>query len=168
MYHPREERIPSWAMAMPPPEREERIPTWAMEQPADGERDSPWFMGIYHEKQVGRLCAKHCVNNMLQTPAFNEIQLGEIARELDEIERQTMGGRQLEQESQNVSADGFFSVQVILRALADSGLTCTPARSAEASGVLDNPASERGFICNRNQHWFAVRKLWHPRRAQRR
>jgi hypothetical protein len=35
--------------------------------------------GIYHEKQIGSLCAVHAMNNLMQGPAFNEIMLAEVA-----------------------------------------------------------------------------------------
>lgn len=66
-------------------------------------------MSIYHEKQIGGLCASHCMNNLLQDAVFDEIELSEIGLEMDRRERDAgLGGI----ESQNVRADGFFSVQV--------------------------------------------------------
>ena len=41
------------------------------------------FMGIYHEKQIGSLCAVHCLNNVVQGPYFNEVAMGEIGQHLD-------------------------------------------------------------------------------------
>lgn len=38
----------------------------SMGQPVDGEKLSKDFMGMYHEKQIGGLCAVHCINNLLQ------------------------------------------------------------------------------------------------------
>ncbi|KAJ1473741.1 hypothetical protein T484DRAFT_1835000 [Baffinella frigidus] len=37
----------------------------------DGEKLSKEFMGAYHEKQIGSLCAVHCMNNLLQGPYFD-------------------------------------------------------------------------------------------------
>lgn len=59
------------------------IPASAMEGPVDGEKLSKWFMGLYHEKQIGGLCAVHCLNNLMQGTAFDEIELAEIAHDMD-------------------------------------------------------------------------------------
>jgi hypothetical protein len=59
----------------------------------------------------------------------------------------------------NVRADGFFSVQVIAQALQNAGLSCTPIGSEEARDAHNNPQNETAFICNRSEHWLAIRKL---------
>jgi hypothetical protein len=138
------------------------IPAHAQGKPVDGEKLSKWFGGpggIYHEKQIGSLCAVHCINNLLQNGMFNEIQLGEVAIGLDSQERAAMGGSSLEGESANVRADGFFSSQVIFAALQNAGLTCTPIGSEHAKEALSDPAYETAFICNRSEHWFSIRKV---------
>jgi hypothetical protein len=54
----------------------------------------------------------------------------------------------------------FGSVrQVIQQALQHRGFTCTPIGSSEAAGVLQNPCKETGFILNRSEHWFSLRRL---------
>jgi ataxin-3 len=46
---------------------------------------------VYFEKQSNdRLCGVHCLNNLLQAPIFNAVDLSEIALGLDEIERNLM------------------------------------------------------------------------------
>ena len=125
----------------------------------DGEQLGTSFEGIYHEKQIGSLCAVHCVNNLMQTKLCNEVDLGEIALKLDRDERAALGGASLERESANVRADGFFSVQVIAQALQNAGLSCTPIGSEEARDAHNNPQNETAFICNRSEHWLAIRKL---------
>jgi len=51
------------------------IPAGAMAGPVDGEKLSKRFMGMYHEKQIGGLCAVHCMNNLMQGPEFDEIEV---------------------------------------------------------------------------------------------
>lgn len=125
----------------------------------DGEQLGTSFEGIYHEKQIGSLCAVHCVNNLVQTRLCDEVKLGEIAMKLDRDERAALGGASLEGESANVRADGFFSVQVISQALQNAGLSCTPIGAEEVRDAQTNPQNEIAFICNRSQHWLAIRKL---------
>jgi ataxin-3 len=118
-----------------------------------------WCEGIYHEKQIGSLCAVHCINNLCQRTAFDEIQLSEIAAGLDADECAVLGGSHLEGHSANVRADGFFSVQVITQALRLVGLSCMPIGSGEAQSALRNPQNEQAFIFNRKEHWYSVRKI---------
>jgi len=49
----------------------------AMAGPVDGEKLSKEFMGMYHEKQIGGLCAVHCMNNLVQGPVFDEIEVND-------------------------------------------------------------------------------------------
>lgn len=129
--------------------------------PIDGERLPTDFMGVYHEKQIGSLCAVHALNNLLQAPLLDEVRLAEIAHTLDAQERRALqgAGLGLETESANVRADGFFSVQVIAQALEHIGLLATPIGAESMRGVAARPEGEVGFIFNRSQHWFAVRRL---------
>lgn len=131
----------------------------ASDGPIDGEKLPTDFMGVYHEKQIGSLCAVHALNNLLQAPLLNEVSLAEIAHKLDAQERLALQGTGLEAESGNVRADGFFSVQVITQALEHIGLTSTPIGAESMRGVAARPEGEVGFIFNRSQHWFTVRKL---------
>jgi len=135
------------------------IPASAMEGPVDGEKLGKWFMGLYHEKQIGGLCAVHCLNNLMQESMFDEIELSEVAHTLDKMERDTLGGAGLDMESGNVRADGFFSVQVIQQALQARGFQCLPIGSTEAKAAQDSPVRETAFICNRSEHWFALRRV---------
>lgn len=41
---------------------------------------------IYHERQDSLLCGQHCINNLLQGPYFNAVDLSDIAIELDSFE----------------------------------------------------------------------------------
>ncbi|KAJ8601615.1 hypothetical protein CTAYLR_007253 [Chrysophaeum taylorii] len=131
------------------------IPLSGREMPVDGEQMPREFHGIYHEKQIGSLCAVHAMNNLVQRQEFDEIELASVAHELDAAEAAFLDGSRLtgEDSSGNVRADGFFSVQVIVSALQRFGLECAPATS------VSDPARERGFIFNRREHWFALRRI---------
>eukprot|EP00242_Pyramimonas_sp_CCMP2087_P016550 CAMPEP_0198204212 /NCGR_PEP_ID=MMETSP1445-20131203/7599_1 /TAXON_ID=36898 /ORGANISM="Pyramimonas sp., Strain CCMP2087" /LENGTH=703 /DNA_ID=CAMNT_0043875981 /DNA_START=116 /DNA_END=2227 /DNA_ORIENTATION=- len=124
--------------------------------PVDGEKLSH---GLYHEKQLRSLCAVHCMNNLVQGPYFDEVYLVEVAHGLDAQKRVALGGAWLEgQASGNAREDGF-SVQVIQEALSRQGLSCIPISAESARGALTEPCTEKGFILNRNEHWFALRRL---------
>lgn len=125
---------------------------------ADGEELPPFGPGdIYHEKQVGALCAVHCLNNLMQGPAFNEVALAEVAQQLDAEERRLLGGAGLASaDGGNVRADGFFNVQVIRAGLQRAGFEMELIKTASA---LTEPAKQRGFICNRKEHWFSFRRI---------
>lgn len=44
-------------------------------------------------QQEGALCGQHCLNNALQSKVFSAVDLSDIARQLDEQERETMAER---------------------------------------------------------------------------
>eukprot|EP00802_Teleaulax_amphioxeia_P010237 Tamp_10263.p1 GENE.Tamp_10263~~Tamp_10263.p1 ORF type:complete len:168 (+),score=41.00 Tamp_10263:126-629(+) len=117
----------------------------AMAGPVDGEKLSKDFMGMYHEKQIGGLCAVHCMNNLVQGPEFDEIELSEVAQDMDRREREALGSA-LSGESGNVRLDGFFSVQVISEALQKRGLSCIPIGSTEAAGGK-HPREFHASVC---------------------
>ena len=93
------------------------------EREREERRESMEALAIYHEKQVSQMCGVHCLNTLLQANAFNEVDLAQIAQELDRRERALMAEAGLDNEdylkfvaadSQNVSDEGNFSIQVSL------------------------------------------------------
>ncbi len=103
---------------------------------------------IYHELQESALCGQHCLNNLLQQRSFTEIQLSNIAQQLNAEER--MIGVT---DSVNVDATGNFSIQVLRRAL---------QKSHNIELTLwggTHPELEDGFIINRREHWFPIRRI---------
>lgn len=114
--------------------------------------------GIYHEKQIGALCAVHAMNNLMQSGVFNEHQLSSVAQALDREESRLLGGAAVD-EGGNVRADGFFNVQVISTALRNKGYTMEPIAGEAARKLLNEPEKQRGFILNKREHWFALRRI---------
>lgn len=125
---------------------------------------------IFHEKQEGSLCAQHCLNALLQGPYFSAVDLADIARQLDETERQQMAEagtetegyqRFLQQPSNNYDDSGFFSVQVIDKALHNMGLELVSYTSKNpiAQQARGDPTQMKSYICNFGEHWLTVRKL---------
>lgn len=106
---------------------------------------------------------------MLQTPLFTEVEFGELAQELDKIEKELMMEQGMEspeflqflgQDSQNVDQQGNFSVQVIKKAFGVMDLTMTPIDHPSNQHIARNPLLCEAFICNLNQHWFGIRRLF--------
>lgn len=121
----------------------------------DGEKLPPFGPGgIYHEKQIGNLCAVHALNNLLQSPIYDPIILSEVALQLDTQERQLLGGESFSEG--NVRMDGFFNVEVIKLVLQNAGFTVDRISS---EGQVKEPSKHRGFIFNRKEHWFAFRRI---------
>jgi Josephin len=128
-------------------------------------------MYIYHEKQVSSLCGQHCINNLLQMPAFTAFDLADIAHELDARERQMMLAegsttpealKFLAEDSGNVDEAGNFSLQVLSEALTRSqGLRLVSAGSEDVKGKLNTTGydQEPGFVCNRHSHWLTIRNI---------
>lgn len=107
---------------------------------------------------------------VLDGPYFTAVDLADIARQLDEVERERMAEGDvtsedyqefLKQPSSNMDDSGFFSIQVICNALRVWGVELMPFRSPEAKEARENPQNQRAFICNLQQHWLTIRKLGH-------
>lgn len=94
-------------------------------------------------------------------------QLASIAHQLDAEEKSRMAEGTAEEystflnaPSENMDDSGFFSVQVIMRALEVYGLSCKHWNHPALSAARKHPAQNfTAFICNLNQHWFTIRKL---------
>lgn len=125
---------------------------------------------IFHEVQEGSLCAQHCLNSLLQGDYFTAVDLAQIAHELDNIERTFMSEagtatkdyeRFLTQESSNYDDTGFFSIQVLQKALESWNLELIPFSSQSEFAVTARlePTSEKAFICHFKHHWYAIRKI---------
>lgn len=126
---------------------------------ADGSKMPPFGPGgIYHEKQVGSLCAVHAMNNLLQGPLFDQWQLYEVADQLDKEERRLMGGTDIDLTG-NSRADGFFNVQVIRVLLERMGYAMDLVKAEAGKSPIKNVGQENGFICNKREHWFAIRRV---------
>jgi len=132
---------------------------------ADGKNKSPYGPGgIYHEKQIGSLCALHCVNNLLQKPAYDDSMFRMIAMELDRQERRLLGGDNLD--FGNARMDGFYNVQVVQAVLSRGNpaanvpvLDMLPISSEAAKECKIERAKETAFILNKNEHWFSLRRM---------
>lgn len=109
---------------------------------------------IYWEPQQLLHCAIHACNNLLQMPLFTERSFQDIAQKLDAEERRLFG-MPTGAASENVGRGGNWSVQVIIGALAKAGLN-TDFFGGDKSHTL--PLLE-GIICNRAEHWLALRCL---------
>jgi len=126
-------------------------------------------MYIYHETQSSQsaLCGMHCLNTLLQRPAFTEFDLAKIAKDLDDHEREIMAAegdtkeylKFLSEDSINVGDDGNFSLQVLQAALRKRNLDCSPLTANNYYSVICNLSQENAFICNRGAHWFTIRKV---------
>lgn len=127
---------------------------------------------IYCEKQEpgSMLCAQHALNNLMQSAIWSPEDLAEIARDLDSIEHSHL---QEDPSAQNNSTEannrpvknsncddsGFFSVQVIDRALHRLGLRIISWRSEEMKAMHDYPENQEAFILNHDLHWFTLRRF---------
>lgn len=125
---------------------------------------------IYHETQIGQMCAVHAVNTLLQDKVFTPNDLASIGSHLDELEKslikpsggETSTDKQSDQSDQsNLDSNGNFSIQVITVALALRGLELLPFHSSDsrAASARQSTYDQQAFICHKNNHWFTVRKF---------
>lgn len=118
---------------------------------------------VYHELQDSHLCGQHCLNNLLQEDFFSAINLGELAQELDEEERQILDQNGTNSpksgSSSNVDESGNFSIQVLRLALQRyNGIDLVPWHF-RSEGPDSDPLEQQGFVVNRSDHWFTIRKI---------
>lgn len=114
------------------------------------------------------MCGLHCVNALLQGPVFNEVSMAQIAQQLDQQERELMGGQLAsggnsgggvgaDNNSYNVANSGNYSLQVLEMALNNRGeFKCVPIGTLKN---MDLAEKCHGFICHKGDHWIAIRKV---------
>lgn len=80
-------------------------------------------------------------------------------RDLDDEERSVLGNRL--GESQNMDDTGFFSIQVLQRAVNVFDLELVPYASQHpiAQQASIDPLSATAYICNLREHWFTIRRF---------
>lgn len=117
---------------------------------------------IFHETQDGSLCAQHCLNSLLQGDYFSAVDLATFASELDKIEKEFLSANtSLIHESSNYDDSGFFSIQVIQKALSSFNLDLTQFTSASdlAKQARADPTGQRAYVLNFKAHWYTIRKI---------
>lgn len=106
----------------------------------------------------------------MQGSYFTAVDLSKLAQDLDDEERNRMSENGLDsndyrdfisQPSGNVDDTGYFSIQVISRALATFGLELIPLNSTDerAQRARNDPTTVQAFIFNMENHWFCVRRF---------
>lgn len=122
----------------------------------------------FHERQEGSLCAQHALNSLLQGSYFTAVDLADIARQLDLEERARMaeGGTDSKEyltfmaaESNNYDDSGFFSSQVIERAIGAFSVELHSITSEAMQDAKANPSAQKAYICWLSSHWFTIRKI---------
>ncbi|KAI8846475.1 Josephin-domain-containing protein, partial [Chytridium lagenaria] len=106
---------------------------------------------IFHERQEGQLCAQHALNGLLQGPYFTAVDLSSLGKELDDKEMEITKSF-LKDGSYNMDDSGFFSVQVMEKALEVWNLRLSPITSQENAAAREDPAAQQAFILNFQEH----------------
>ncbi|KZP34624.1 Josephin-domain-containing protein [Athelia psychrophila] len=114
---------------------------------------------MYHEKQQegSMLCAQHALNSLLQGNFFTAPDLSQIAQSMDDLEASYDDANT--GDSTNMDDTGFFSVQVLEKALNVWGLDLARWRSEDMKAYQDHPHTQLAFILNYHQHWFTLRRF---------
>ena len=123
---------------------------------------------IYHERQEGRLCGQHALNNLVQAPIFTLELLSNIAERLDDLESNIFkadsaaANHGLIHQSNHVDDSGNFSIEVLKAALAEmNSIALIHLGSEQGKAYLRQKdiTTISGFICHKSDHWFAIRKI---------
>jgi ataxin-3 len=102
------------------------------------------------------------LNSLLQGDYYSAVDLANIAHELDSMERTYMT-EGTSRESSNYDDTGFFSIQVIQKALKSWNLELVPFKSSNELACMarEYPTEQKAYICNYKQHWYTIRKIGH-------
>ncbi len=102
---------------------------------------------------------------------FTAIDLAEIGTELDKQEHNFMYNSEQstynndhekqQQSSSNFDDSGFFSIQVLQKALSSFNLELIPYQSQNpiALAAQKDPITQQAYICNFKEHWYTIRKF---------
>ena len=115
-----------------------------------------------HQSKYSQLCAVHCINSLLQGPFVNVSTLKDIAKKLDDMEKNLLiaQGINLGEEFTNMDDTGNFNIQVIIEALKTFNVEIIPMKTNECQQILmKNDNSLEGIIFNSSRHWFCIRKI---------
>eukprot|EP01126_Amoeba_proteus_P052046 TRINITY_DN6257_c0_g3_i7.p1 TRINITY_DN6257_c0_g3~~TRINITY_DN6257_c0_g3_i7.p1 ORF type:complete len:495 (-),score=107.55 TRINITY_DN6257_c0_g3_i7:92-1576(-) len=122
--------------------------------------DGQW---LYHEKQVAGLCGVHTLNNLFQASLFTEVDLMQIAQDLDAEEKRVMSEMGTEtphflkfvaEDSGNVALDGNFSSQVLKKALEGFDLRTWPITHPDMNDARQNPQYPFFIVISRVSDFF--------------
>ncbi|EJD03337.1 Josephin-domain-containing protein [Fomitiporia mediterranea MF3/22] len=105
------------------------------------------------------LCAQHALNSLLQGNYFTAPDLAAIANSFDMLEHNALESQPRQSGSHNMDDTGFFSVQVIDKALDVWGLSLVRWRSEQMRPYQDAPHKQLAFVLNLEQHWFTLRRF---------
>jgi Ataxin-3 len=113
---------------------------------------------LYFEKQSANLCGQHCLNNLMQGPRFSLDTLMTVARQLDQEEKKLLSDDS-EFVSTNVDESGNFSLQVLRVGLNAYDISLVDSQHASVASSDIDLSSAVAFVCNLQDHWFAIRKI---------
>lgn len=124
---------------------------------------------IYWEKQESSFCGVHTVNNLLQSPYYDEVDFSELAGQLDigtrtllQQSNDDMGdNNNIEYKSDNVDESGNFSVEVLIHALQIFNVELINLHHTAAIQYQLHPELADAYILHMYNHWIAVRKINH-------
>ncbi|KAM5540294.1 hypothetical protein V8D89_006113 [Ganoderma adspersum] len=116
---------------------------------------------IYFEKQEPgtALCAQHALNVLLQAHYYSPAELADLAQELDQDENLTLDDDARAATSNNMDDSGFFSVQVMQKALQNFGLDLVPWEAETQRPYHSHPETQLAFILNHDLHWYTLRRF---------
>jgi len=113
----------------------------------------------YHEKQESRQCGRHALNNLFQQRVFTTRRMKAIAAEVDEQERAILREHFT---TGNCTAYGDYTYQVMekaVRLVENRDLLHLQSVDHRASAIRQSTKNAKAFLCNRNDHWFAIRRF---------
>lgn len=129
---------------------------------------------IYWEKQENAFCGIHCINNLLQSSYYNELDMAELAQQcyhqtLQLYNNNNNNSNDTINQQTTISNDylddnGNFSVEVLIKALNIFNVELINLQHTNAILYQQNPVLSDGYILHLYDHWIALRKtnnIWY-------
>ncbi len=113
---------------------------------------------VYLEEQDELNCGVHALNHLVQRKVFTPAYLNALARECKQDEIRALG---FDTGYDFFYENGNYDVAVLQKALKRGNLEMVEIKTSDprAKEAINRTAHQNAYICQRNSHWFTLRKF---------
>lgn len=112
---------------------------------------------VYKEDQYSAMCGMHAMNSLLQCHGESERDCEAAAAELEA--RYTSQTGIVDHENQFRDEHGNYNIEVLRHAFSKRRIDLTLLSHPSMDLFRQNPAAADGYLLNRANHWFAIRRV---------
>jgi len=117
----------------------------------------PYRQYVYKEDQYSAMCGMHAINSLLQSHGESEKECEAVARDLESRFMSQTGMKEVGDQFRD--EHGNYNIAVIQEALKKRNIQLTPLEHPSMELFRRNPTTADGFLLNRAEHWFAIRRV---------